>query len=302
MGVLLITMRMVGFQEPLSVNYQFLHQRHQQDFIKNVSISDTATCEGTSARLVENLEVFNINWSLSRSDSKHRYRFLDFILPGNKFVELSKKYKVSIATQTSLEWLHFIVNLSQHWTGPVSLAVFVGGEEFLLAKLYITYLRECFPHVKDQISFHLAYSMDYPPSDDPKPEFKYKQNCTNPEAVLSDLLKYQSPRTINWKNNTLYPQNHLRNQARRNCQTEYVYVTDVDIVPCIGMADSLDAFLRKSQCERLCAYVIPVYELDEKVSFPRNKAEMLKMAKKRLARPYHQMVYSPAQSSTDYKR
>jgi len=54
------------------------------------------------------------------------------------------------------------------------------------------------------------------------------------------------------------------------------------------MADNLDQFLRKSQCEKLCAYVIPVYEIDEKVGFPRNKSEMLKLAKNRIARPYHQ--------------
>jgi N-acetyllactosaminide beta-1,3-N-acetylglucosaminyltransferase len=136
----------------------------------------------------------------------------------------------------------------------------------------------------------------------PNLAFDYKQNCSNPEAVLSELLKLRSPRTIEWKNNTLYPQNHLRNQARRNCQTEYIYLTDVDIIPCIGMTDDLDQFLRKSQCEKLCAYVIPVYEIDEKVGFPRNKSEMLKLAKNKMARPFHQKIYAKAQSSTDYAR
>jgi len=74
----------------------------------------------------------------------------------------------------------------------------------------------------------------------------------------------------------------------------------VDIIPCIGMADKLDQFLRKSRCNKLCAYVIPVYEIDEKAGFPRNKSEMLKMAKNKMARPFHQDVYKTAQSATNY--
>ena len=68
------------------------------------------------------------------------------------------------------------------------------------------------------------------------------------------------------------------------------------------MADYLDQFLRNSQCEKLCAYVIPVYEIDEKVGFPRNKSEMLKLVKNKMARPYHKKTYATAQHATDYAR
>jgi hypothetical protein len=60
--------------------------------------------------------------------------------------------------------------------------------------------------------------------------------------------------------------------------------------------------LRKSQCDKLCAYVIPVYEIDEKAGFPRNKSEMLKLTKDKKARPFHQKIYATAQSATDYAR
>jgi hypothetical protein len=62
----------------------------------------------------------------------------------------------------------------------------------------------------------------------------------------------------------------------------------VDTIPCIGLADNLDQFLRKSRCEKLGAYVVPTCETDEKTDFPRNKSEMLKLAKNRIARLYHQ--------------
>jgi N-acetyllactosaminide beta-1,3-N-acetylglucosaminyltransferase len=301
-GIMLIKPPVIRLDEIASMKNHLIHHREKQNFTANGSISGTVNHEEDGTKLLENLGVFNVNWSLSRWDSKHRYKFLDFICPGNKFLELSKKYTVSIATQCSLEKMLSIVELSRHWTGPISLAVFVAGEEFRLTELYISYLRQCFPQVKNQISFHLAFPLDYPPTDGPNLPFDYKQNCSNPEAVLSQLLKLRSPQTIKWKNNSLYPQNHLRNQARVNCQTEYIYLIDVDIIPSIGMADNLDQFLRKAQCEKLCAYVIPVYEIDEKAGFPRNKPDMLKLAKDKMARPFHQKIYGLAQSSTDYAR
>ena len=301
-GFMLIKKPIFGSDEIVSPKNHITHQLQKRDFTVNGSISGTGNQEEAGAKRLENLGVLNIDWSLSRSDSKHRYKFLDFIWHGNKFLELSKKYTVSIATQSSLDKLHSIVEMSRHWTGPISLAVFVAGEEFRLTDIYISYMRQCFPNVKDQISFHLAYSWDYPPSDGPNLAFYYKEDCSNPEAVLSDLLKLRSPQTIQWRNNTPYPQNHLRNQARTNCQTEYIYLIDVDIIPSIGMADNLDQFLRKSQCDKLCAYVIPVYEVEENASFPRNKSEMLKLAKNRIARRYHQITYPYAHNATNYNR
>lgn len=291
-----------GFDRLVPLKDYLTHNRQKRDCTEKISISDTDNQQQPGTQLLENVGLFNIDWRLSRWDSKHRYKFLDFVWPGNKFLKLSQKYTVSIATQSSLEKLHSIVEMSRHWTGPISLAVFVAGEEFLLTGLYISYLRRCFPHVEDQISFHLAYSWDNPPSDAPNLAFDYKQDCSNPELVLSELLKLRSPQTIEWKNNSLYPQNHLRNQARINCQTEYIYLIDVDIIPCIGMADNLDQFLRKSQCEKLCAYVIPVYEIEDKAGFPRNKSELLKLAKNKMARPFHEKIHTPAQSATDYTR
>ena len=187
-GFVLIKEWIIAFDEIVPLENHLIHQLQQQVCTASGSISVTVNHEEAGAKRLQHLGVFNSNWSLSRSDSKHRYKFLDFISSGNKFLELSKKYTVTIATQSSLEKLHYIVEVSRQWTGPISLAVFVAGEEYRLTEVYISYLRQCFTHVKDQISFHLAYSWNYPPSDGPNRAFDYKQNCSNPEAVLSDLL------------------------------------------------------------------------------------------------------------------
>ena len=301
-SLVLILMLSLNAEELTSMKNRLLEQRQNRDSSGKTCFSDAVITEDAGFGLVEDLGFFNINWKLSRWDSKYRYKFLDFVVQGDKFLELSKKYTVSVATQSSLERMHSIVDVSQHWTGPISLAVFIEGEEFILTKLYIKYLRHCFSHVKNQISFHLAYSRDYPPVDGPNLSINYKQNCSNPKVFLSELLEYRNPETIRQKDKTLYPQNHMRNQARRNCQTDYIYLIDVDIIPSIDMADNLEAFLRNSQCEKLCAYVIPVYEIDEKAIFPQNKSEMLKLTKNKMARPFHLQIFAPAQYSTNYNR
>lgn len=266
--------------------------------------SQALSSEYDDATITENIpSIFNLNFSLGRWDNSRRYKFFDNVLSADKSVKLSEKYTVCIATQSSLERLYSVIQMSQHWTGPISAAVFVAGEEYLLTEIYITYMRQCFPHVRDRISFHVAYSEDCPPTKYyDKLAFDYMRNCSNPKGVLSVLLNHRMKGTIEWKSRVLYPQNHMRNLALRNCNTAYVFLTDVDIIPNIGMADNLDVFLRNSHCEKLCAYVIPVYEIDEKVTFPQSKSEMIKLAKNQLARPFHQKIYDNGHSSTNYSR
>lgn len=102
-------------------------------------------------------------------------------------------------------------------------------------------------------------------------------------------------------------------------QTEYVFLVDVDVVPSLGLAQGLNDFLQKAKCGppsapqgapapvlprapraghgtgqrgpvAHCAYVIPTYELDERVRFPRNKSDLVRLAGKGLARPFHHKV------------
>ena len=43
------------------------------------------------------------------------------------------------------------------WTGPISVALFVPDVEFTIALVFIEYLRNCFPNVRDRVSFHMIY-------------------------------------------------------------------------------------------------------------------------------------------------
>ena len=43
------------------------------------------------------------------------------------------------------------------WTGPISVSLFVPDVEFTIATVFIEFLRNCFPSVRDRVSFHMIY-------------------------------------------------------------------------------------------------------------------------------------------------
>jgi N-acetyllactosaminide beta-1,3-N-acetylglucosaminyltransferase len=65
---------------------------------------------------------------------------IDHALVGSMYNDLSQKYSVCLATQSSLEKLHSIVQVAHHWTGPISAALFAAGdEEYRLLQGCITF-------------------------------------------------------------------------------------------------------------------------------------------------------------------
>lgn len=249
---------------------------------------------------IENLLKLNIQ--LGRWDSHRLYKTFDSILVGDKFVDLSKISKVCLATQTSIEKLHTLVQVVHHWSGPISVALFIAGdEEFEILQKYLLYLTKCYQPIKNQVTFSLAMPKTKLLTKQPT-TFQVPQNdCTKPEAYLNFLMSELPEEQSNWRIRNVYPQNHMRNLARKNCQSDYVFLTDVDIVPSFNMATVLDDFLLKDNCEK-CAYVIPTYELESRVRFPQNKSELIRLAKKGLARPFHQKVFIHNQFATNFTR
>ncbi|RZF38665.1 hypothetical protein LSTR_LSTR003471 [Laodelphax striatellus] len=246
---------------------------------------------------------FRLDPRLGRWDKGHLYKLFDSVVVGERFAEVSDEYSVCLATQSSLEKLHSLVEVTHHWSGPISVALFAAGDgEIHLLKGYVSYLRRCYPPIRERVSFHMGFSKDNVPTilsgSEPTDQF----DCNHPEVTLRLLVNKRSTNTVRWRTRNPYPQNHLRNLARKNCQGKYVFMTDVDIVPSNGMAQDLDTFLEKAYCKGLCAYVIPTFELDERVRFPRNKTDLVRLVGKGLARPFHQKVFIFNQFATNSSR
>lgn len=240
---------------------------------------------------------------LGRWDTRRIFRTFDSILIGSHFAELSQTHRVCLATQSSVEKLHSLVQVALHWTGPMSVALYAAGDdEFEVLQRYLVYLRRCYESVRQRVVFSLAVPRSRPPRKQPRVfELPDAIDCAKPEATLNELATRIPSEQANWRIRNVYPQNHMRNLARKNCQTDYVFLTDVDIVPSFNLTVALDEFLRDDKCDK-CAYVVPTYELDTRVKFPPNKTELVRLARKGLARPFHQKVFIHNQFATNFTR
>jgi hypothetical protein len=185
-----------------------------------------------------------------------------------------------------------------------------GDDEMYLLQVYLSYLRYCFATIRERVSFHLAFPKDRPPTQIRSVHLSdviTKFSCAKPENTLNELLKQRTAETKKWRIKHPYPQNFLRNVARKSSQTYFVFLVDVDIIPSasFNFAEQLDKFLKKAKCansNNLCAYVIPTFELDERVRFPRNKTDLIRLANKGLARPFHNKVFIYNQYATNFSR
>ena len=124
-----------------------------------------------------------------------------------------------------------------------------------------------------------------------------------------------------WRTSYPYPQNLARNVARKGtldiiffcfvffllsnfflflgANTNFTFVTDVDIVPSPNSAKELSTFLKSNACNK-CAYVTATYELHASAEFPKNKTDLLTLVKKKKARPFHQTVFQMNQFATNF--
>lgn len=296
---------------------------HSADCPRNTGIEETITLVPKAPALTQSLPC--IDYYLSETpnrterpiftdldlrlgrwgDAKRQYKIFDFAITGERFGDLSEKYVVCLATQSSLERLASLVEVAEHWTGPISAAVFVAGNDELdLLQIYVSYLRKCFVAIRERVSFHLAYPKDRSPTFIKNLNyFEYsKFDCAKPKDTLNKLIKLRSSETSKWRTKKVYPQNLLRNVARKGCQSGNVFLIDVDIIPSINFTEHIDKFLRTTKCPNLCAYVIPTFELDTRVRYPRDKMDIIRLAKKGLARPFHHKVFIYNQYATNFTR
>uniref|UniRef100_A0A1A9V6I4 Beta-1,4-glucuronyltransferase 1 n=1 Tax=Glossina austeni TaxID=7395 RepID=A0A1A9V6I4_GLOAU len=250
------------------------------------------------------LEFKNISLNTGRWDNQRIYKIIDFALIGEQYEQASAKSLVCLATQSSVERVYSLAEASKQWQGPISVAVFVAGsDEFSILQYYVTYLRLCFDFIRSNVTFHLAFPYERQPERESRETYKLLQmfDCQYPEKTLRSLLTLRSTETKRWRLRNVYPQNHMRNLARKGCQTKYVFLTDVDIIPSANIAPLLNEFLETVRCSsNLCAYVIPTFEIDERVRFPSSKTELMRLARKGLARPFHEKVFIYNQYATNF--
>lgn len=264
---------------------------------------------------------------LGRWDDSRQFIVRDFALTGKQFYTTAVSHNVCLATQSSLDRLHWIAQVADHWRGAISVAVYLDDEEVHIFRRIIRHLRQCHSDLLANLAFHIvssdiqslmtaafSSSLDltnpFWTGDDRDDAAEHSSrplagNCTGPSEALTWLLKERPSLSAKWESGRIYPQNLMRNVARKGCPSHYVLLLDVDVIPSFNMAESLAEFLDRpsiaAHCPK-CAFVVPTYELDYAADFPQNKSQLLTLENEGRAQPFHQKAFRYNQYASNLTR
>ncbi|KAK4292488.1 hypothetical protein Pmani_034748 [Petrolisthes manimaculis] len=229
---------------------------------------------------------------------------------------------VTLVTQCSLQLLHKIPSLVKSWQGVVSVAVFAVGNEVVTAVQAIHQLCRCHPEVHQNVTFSLVHPLGSPPDSHPHVFPSPTSNThlktasrLNPDQSLTavDPCNQQRSDHLAWRNyeyeGIQYPNNLLRNTARKAAMTPFIFVVDVDMTPSQGLHQAFSTFAHEEGITGISSerkqgdktvWVVPAYEIREDAKTPTNKDELLLMKERGDARPFYQELCLKCQKFTDY--
>ncbi|CAB3252508.1 unnamed protein product [Arctia plantaginis] len=102
----------------------------------------------------------------------------------------------------------------------------------------------------------------------------------------------------------MYPVNVGRNVARNASKTNYFLVSDIELIPSYGLAPKFLKMIRKLMGDEKrdagcvfakTVFVVPLFEVEKDVIIPHDKALLVQMVQKNLARYFHQKLCSHCQ-------
>lgn len=122
-----------------------------------------------------------------------------------------------------------VFSATNNFQGPVSVAVYAEEQDLSVALWSIAGLRSCHSAVRQNVSFHLVSPLSSATGGGARsPPLPPPPGDTDP---CGDRRKHADG-TGNYAGGVgRYPNNLLRNVARRGALTEFVLVADVDMVP-----------------------------------------------------------------------
>ncbi|PNF18583.1 hypothetical protein B7P43_G06247 [Cryptotermes secundus] len=207
---------------------------------------------------------------------------------------------IALVSQCSFNHLHHIVPMVQRWQGPVSVAVFAEDHELSEALWGIASLRLCYSAVRHNVSFQLV---------SPLPAGGHPPLTVPPDLLppCQGLVLEANQQKNNYAGNRRFPNNLLRNVARRGTSAEFILVVDIDMLPSFNLRQDFYDFAVKSRLftethhEDKTVYVVPAFEARKTVRSPWTKAELLKLADGGHIRPFYIELCWKCQVHTDYE-
>lgn len=250
-------------------------------------------------------------------DSSGEFHIVNFLARADSLVGSRNHIRpdATLVTQSTVNHVHYLVPLSERWKGPVAVSVFALRRDLALVVDVLVQLRRCVPALRYNTSFHLVYPLNSRGAHPSDPLGSSTTTSPGGKSAASPAFSCDGLadqlRAIAFPENyalgVSYPVNLLRNVARRNAQSEFVLVLDVDLLPNDGLHEGFVRFARdnrlfvESHRDDKTVYVLPAFEVRDGVPSPRDKASLLQRVEAMDARPFYLELCWKCQKHTDYE-
>ena len=228
-------------------------------------------------------EAINVETIWWTSEIRGKYSVLRDYIQGSLQAEPDMK-SITLTTQGTYDFLHHVQHLCDRWEGFISVSVYAPGDDFRLAVNVIYYLRQCTDKcVTERVYWHLVYDTLYAPANLTVPAAYLETPNFDCNIPLDESIKLFNFNTEFRKNNSLpYPINVLRNVARVSSKTKYLFASDIELYPSVGIVPGFFDLLERENngkaplenSKNPHVYVIPIFEVKADKNPPKTKSEL----------------------------
>ncbi|KAI1287642.1 Beta-1,4-glucuronyltransferase 1 [Halotydeus destructor] len=248
-------------------------------------------------------------------DSYGEYQIINHLMRADSLGHHGNiKQDISLVTQTSLSQVQHLPLMAKRWSGLISVSLFSLASDIDTVIEAIILLRKCHPLIRHNANFHLVFPLRVPPpktgsiAGQPTSVLTVTKStsCADVDTVLETL----DSSNLNYDlGGVAYPNNLLRNVARRNSMTFFVLVVDIDLIVNEGLradfmkfAEEQTLFAEKKKSDKV-VYVLPAYEVKAELPdsrIPKDKNELIERISNNEARPFYFELCWNCQKHTDY--
>ncbi|KAF2901461.1 hypothetical protein ILUMI_04725 [Ignelater luminosus] len=195
---------------------------------------------------------------------------------------------VTYATHLTPDFVSYITEVVRYWEGPVSVAAYVPDFDADILTKQLINLCQCLPAMS-KVSVHYVFPKHHTLFVGKLSEIPSTSSC-----AISDVTN-----TVTYRNrkSLLYPVNVCRNVARNASTTNFVLVSDVELIPSRQLASRFSETVSKLIDINFPSrvFVVPVFEIENFENVPRNKKDLLTLVKQEKAVYFHRHICSHCQ-------
>ncbi|XP_073980276.1 beta-1,4-glucuronyltransferase 1-like isoform X2 [Rhodnius prolixus] len=189
-------------------------------------------------------------------------------------------------------------SVSPEIEGAISVAVYAEEKDVYEALWKIAHLQSCFQVFKENVTFSIV---------SPVPA-KSTTPSSLPTSVEDNICSFfREEHVQNYAFTQRYPNNLLRNVARRASSTEFVIVIDIDMMPSESLRQDFLLFatqkglFKKNHIYDKTAFVVPAFEAKDNIEPPLHKAQLISLVETGEIRPFYSQICSKCQALTNYE-